>query len=804
APAPNPPANPEPAGNESPWERKAENFTGSLPGGAATGWHDSAQKQKSKRSQIIFAGVVFFVLLGAFIGLMSWFGPVHRTVELVALPVSQYDFITWGANPTAQGDAEQVRSQFSKGGLAQDHQEAKNLRHLIAYLRDRPDPNEPLVVYISALAIVRSDRVFLLPGDARIEQPEGWVPLADLLEAMARCEALEKALLLDIARTPADPFRGPLYDDVAAQLDKQLKEFAPEFPVLSSCSPGERNLVIPELRLSAFAAFIVEGLRGDADGYPPSREPDGKISFGELESFVKSRVSRWADRVPDARQMPIRYGPESAGFILARERTAPPPPEGDAAAPAVPDYPAELRAAWMLRDAARNDERMLLAPDQILALEEALLRAEERYLAGIPWEEERYQTAMIEVPARFAERLHIIPTSPNFHVDLLDYRSERKEPKAKQPPPKEIPANPADVLEKWIKFQFPFKDETGKLRPANEPEAEKVAEELAMLLSDKDRAVDCFAAFWNDKLLKEAGLSHERIANLLNAIDRKFFQSLPLTSEQILLRRIAQARVPEIGYPEAVLSLLKAEQAFSEAVAATSGRLPEGFLRVRHLLDEGDRDKREGEELLLKSELTRADKAEALRKLTEAEKKLNAARDGANSVKAAHRVWAEALAKLHETLPDTIEPNGIAPGSWRNAAKDANDLDALLAAPDPLAFDSLDEAAAKLRRSLVKLNYFAHDKLRSHDDLLALAKGAQERPVTGSPGELQRLLTGSLLAADERAALALAARKVSAYRFGELRAKFDAETDRKPFQSSRPNDLRMSVERCERRIDASL
>jgi hypothetical protein len=386
---------PEPApasdDNLAPWERGAPKPTVKTPGGVTTGWHDSRTKDKDRRKQIAIAVAIFFGLIGLLIGMILWLREPPPDIELLAIPISQYRFIGWSANPTADADANEILKEFTefKGRASADQQES-NLRSLLNRLPTRDDPRTPLIVYVSALAHVRDGKAYILPGDARLGKENAiasWIPFADVLAAMESCNAAQKALLLDLARTPSDPFRGVLHDDVAAQIDREILAASPSFPVLASCSPGERSLVIPELGRTAFAAFLAEGLRGEADGNRAGESPDNKLTYAELAEFVTSRVSQWADAVPDQRQMPKRYGPEGANFLLYRNRTRQAPPADDAAAPGYtpPGYPAELLGGWKVRDSYR-DLGVYLAPEIVLDLESRLLRAEDHYLNGLPFE----------------------------------------------------------------------------------------------------------------------------------------------------------------------------------------------------------------------------------------------------------------------------------------------------------------------------------------------------------------------------------------------------------------------------------
>ena len=789
-PRPPEPAPPSDDANAAPWERQSVKPTASLPGGATTGWHE-VRKGKDRGKQIVATVGLFFCLVGLLGGLIYWMSRPQRTVELVAIPVSQYGAIKWGANPTADRDADKLLAQFEQGsGRGSSLQDGARLRKLLAGLAER-DPNVPLVLFVSSLSIVRDDRVYLLPADAHIDQPKTWLPLADLLARFNECPATEKALLLDIARTPPDPFRGALHDDIATKIDQELAASNPTFPILASCSPGERSLTIPELGLSAFAEYVSQGLAGEADGYYSSKEADSVITFAELAEFAICRVSQWADQVPDARQVPKRYGPDGNGFILFRKRTRAALLTEDSPAPApAPGYPNELRDAWKVRDAAKRDLGSLLAPDLILELEAALLQLEDRYLMGLETSDPRETEAWKTAVKRLANRTQVLDSPPPIRASLADYRAGRKD------------ATPELIgaLEKWMRMRFPPKDDTGKPPlPPNEAEREKFEQELEKSLQG-DSALDGFWYLWNVKLVTGTGLSAERIANISATLDERF-PKLPLTNEQLLLRRVAKEKLPPEAYPDVVRALLQSEQALSEAVAATAGRFPEGFTRVKLLLSEGHDAKVAGEKRLFTLRPKLEDIAAAREHFNSAAELLKASRNGANAVRAARRAWADGTAQLHACLPGTIEFDRPALRDWSDAADFANKIaDPFAASDTPFEirdFEALDGLAKQLRASMaLKL------MLISSEDIKALDQSAQLRPQTVKLADLQKLLGGAALAAEDRAMMAAGFRKVSAQRFHAAKARYEREAPvMKP--AVRPEPLKASL-RTQRRATASV
>src|SRR5207247_438299 len=57
---------------------------------------------------------------------------------------------------------------------------------------------EPLIVHLTALALARDDKVFVLPGDADPDDESTWLEIGDVLKAVAACPAEHKLLILDL------------------------------------------------------------------------------------------------------------------------------------------------------------------------------------------------------------------------------------------------------------------------------------------------------------------------------------------------------------------------------------------------------------------------------------------------------------------------------------------------------------------------------------------------------------------------------------------------------------------------------
>ncbi|MFO0801612.1 MAG: hypothetical protein U0791_00625 [Gemmataceae bacterium] len=796
APEPPPPAD----DNAAPWERGAKKFEGKVPGGPATGWHDHRGKERIRKPQIAMAVALFFGLAGGILALFMFLEPKPKDVVFHGLPVQEYGNIEWASNPSAQRDAEALLKHFIQSdGLGSAAQQGDKFRDQIKdldALRGEKKSDLPFVLFVSAMSVVRDGKVFILPGDARLDGPDPastWIPLEAILKAMDACAAKDKALLLDVARTPADPFRGPLQDDVATQVDLEITAFNPKYPVLASCSPGERSLVIPELRLSAFAAYLAEGLSGEADGYRAGEATDNRITFAEVADFAICRVSQWSFGVPDRRQVPKRYGPDGNDFRLFYNRTRKGPPAEDAPPPPEPPpYPAELLDGWKQRDSHRTLGRYL-APDLVMELESRMLRAEARYLDGLDFEDPRQNSTWKSAVALLQSRTTLwreVKAS-----SIYERRVGRPAPKPEL----------TLALDRWIRLRYPPLDDAGKPIPVPAGELDKHELELEKML-DGDQVLDGFFYFWQ-KLVDDPSLTAERIGRIAELLERTPFRKLKndsgndlVTNEWLLLKRVAKAKLPSTVTPDALRALLQAEQAFGEVLVATGGPLPEGFRRVRPRFEQADRRRLAAEETLFKPTPSAAEVSEAVQQLRQSASELRIVAKNAESIRIARRTVADAAWQLQATLPSAIAWDQPKLESWQRVATVATDLAAQLAVDGPFdttTFAKLDSIARQLQADLPTLT------LHTPGELKKLQETAHLQPEASTYIRLQVLLAGAGLESGDRAAIASGFRKVSNIRFQNERAKFEKEHITKPVLSEQKK-WEPAIERSRRRAVASL
>jgi hypothetical protein len=118
---------------------------------------------------------------------------------------------------------------------------------------------------------------FFCPADARVQDLQTLIGMADLYERLDRSAAEVKLILADCCRD--DPAEGKGITKVP---------LPPEgVGVLLSCSPGETAYEHASMKHGVFYYFVLDALKNRK-----AMNDDGKITFGLLAEYVQRRVSR--------------------------------------------------------------------------------------------------------------------------------------------------------------------------------------------------------------------------------------------------------------------------------------------------------------------------------------------------------------------------------------------------------------------------------------------------------------------------------------------------------------------------------
>jgi hypothetical protein len=664
-----------------------------------TGWRTGAV-EASRRRLVVGTVLVLFAAVGAIAGLLLL---VRRPVEplFVSIPIGEYADPAWPVNPWADQDADLLVPRFAghgpePGGLkAFSYQQSDRLRALLAWVAGKSDAgadlpadrHRPLILHVTALAAVRDGRVYLLAGDARPEEPPsptgGWMDVSEVLSALNAWPARHKLLILDLAHPAADPFGGHLRDDAAARLDDLLRAKPPEFPVLTSCGPGERSLPADAARSSAFALYLADGLGGAADGYGPSATRDGDVSVREVAAFAAARVDRWARTTHGRRQVPTLYG--SGDFVLARRpQWHGPPPEPPAT------YPDWLRDAW--GEAAGRGPGVPTA-----RLKAGLLLAEECWRH--PGPARRAEDVWAVTRDEFAAARVAAPP-PAIDWTKLDGVADRLAVARLGKP------TPSPELTKAL-------DGFLVAKPEQAAEAEKAWAAAARPAPDAAVQVVWALARDTDRPTVEMVSRWATAASVANPV-KPFAETRLLVSlaERGSFRRQKLATFPSL----AVAALIRAEDDLGTITALG----PDGFPAGREHLTAALSDYRTGRDLLFAAD-SGEKVATTLATLDRARARFALARSQVERTRDARRALDAAALALGDTLPGMIEFGRPAPDAWNALA----DTAARVASVEPTAADPQDVAA------LPKLTAAVRFDLDAKEYAAIAGRGRRPDPANG-------------------------------------------------------------------------
>ena len=220
----------------------------------------------SRRGKKIFALSAVLLALGGAVAAWLLFVKPVQSPYFLTIPVSEYTSADLPANAFAEQDSDALLKHFTENDRGKKAFESQTRDRLLRELRGLEGKSDvPLVVHLRAHALWRDGKVYVLPGDADVDDPSRWLPLGEILQALSQCKSSHKLLILDLTRPLADASLGILTDDVAAHVQDVLEAEPPSFLILCACSRGQVSLVSEEERLSVFGHYLERGLRGHAD-----------------------------------------------------------------------------------------------------------------------------------------------------------------------------------------------------------------------------------------------------------------------------------------------------------------------------------------------------------------------------------------------------------------------------------------------------------------------------------------------------------------------------------------------------------
>lgn len=744
------------------------------PGPRQRNWRGDWQGRKpggrgGKKAWKVLRLLLFLVALGGAAAALPWFIKLFHKPFLVTVVVTEYTDPRLPPYAFGTQDSQELFARFGSGNAkAFDRQsgvvlkaELKNLARL---------RGKTLVLHLGGFAVARKGAVSLLPADADPDRPEAtWLPLSDVLGALRASGAANKLLVLDLARPLADPRLGVLAADVAGPLCEAVKKEAEHqkgLLVLCACGEGETSLVSEPLQRSVFGRYLALGLAGYADGAGPSGGvTNGRVSVRELHAFTAGLVDAWAQANRKARQTPMLFGPDNKfDFDLTTHTTIQPwPAEFEIADPSAEQYPFE--EGWKLRDAwwAAGVGAYRSAPWALRVLEASLLRAEQRWRAGVD-----------------LKRVQKVLAADRRGCEALADQAARVGP---GPGPK-VDAKAADALRGVLALRDSL-PKAGDEAVKGQAALEKARQDFLKLAGGLP------AGAFGDTLFAVAGADSfpsQPKVQLLNELLRSVGPR-PAPKGAPLLERLGKLDVDEWPVPAV-------HQALHLVVAAdrVSGCDPRAFPWARPLFESAEARRKEADRLLVND-------FKALRsapaRLEEAVQAYSEAHQVADGAAASQQTFDEAMAFLPAYVPYLLAgatTDRPAVGTWKAAAGLCQALYAQLAAPPGPAdkaesvrsrFKDVRQAAEELRGKLAELK--APFDERTVEDLVKRA--GEESAGPDDHARLNALLTTPFLSAPVRTKVWAAAWKLDC-RLQEKHAKAEAPGHGKQESAPEPGNPR--------------
>jgi hypothetical protein len=609
------------------------------------GWNDprgvyDRDGPKSFRWGPIAVFGTLFLLLG---GVLVWLFLVPSAPPrpaVVAVALWKYEDPTRPVNPWAQRDAFRLVACFpadearpeSPAGEETTFQFATDLRSFAGRLKTRP-PDRPFICYLTAIAAPTPSGVAVL---APVPGGETDLTVKELLDQMKDCPAKEKLLVFDVARPLDRPILGPFRTDPAEALHDAITAYGPlPCPVMVACSRGEVSQPMDPEGTSAFAFYLVEGLRGAADGSDDSAPgKNGRVTLREWYRFTARRTARWAKQVRDQVQTPWLYeaGSGEVNFTVFIPSAFPAP--GEDAAFTNP-MPRELAEAWVARD-GRIADRLIRHPLALAAEEGILLRAEAYWRAG---DAERCKTELKQPQlTHWLEALPPAPVAAAWTYPTL-FRPIPNRPAAADPKEQDRRDKADAELREAVMAYW------RKLTAKSDKEPDLSSERDALIAKAEGVTVPTARLVW-EKLRGEPAPSARVVKDAAALIDGLLKKDGDV-AEQTLLRTLSTVPDDRRIDPTAVPELLAAEEAAGRALAVALG---DAYPAVVQSLADADQLKRKVETaLFLGPELSRRETQEAIESLKQVASIFNDVRIRAEAVAGTRAAVRSALWLLTAT-----------------------------------------------------------------------------------------------------------------------------------------------------------
>jgi hypothetical protein len=399
---------PQPSPSSRAWRAQAR--TPETPTDEGQRWRRDADAllgrrgRRRTRARRFALGFLFLaVLLAALVWIVLWLRPARGTGVLIltagyednlAVPHNVYG--RTGANALADMINAARATSPSASGRLYLRQPPRLLVNVDDWDRDLARvPDRTILLFLALHGGADTRGAYLLPQNAllpldqgSLEEDTSRLRLQRVLDRLARVPRDRNVVLvLDATQVQAHGRIGLLQNTFARELDRLDAKIAaiPNLVVLSASDVDQTSWPCEDLRRTIFAHYLIEGLQGHADGVDGVK--DSKVDASELHHYVSAKVSKWVQANRGAVQTPVLLPKGSLGLERARRihLTTVPHNLPAAVTPGPAFVPPEaLRAEWQAHAklAAELPAPWVYSPHLWRRYQDSLLRYERLLEAG--------------------------------------------------------------------------------------------------------------------------------------------------------------------------------------------------------------------------------------------------------------------------------------------------------------------------------------------------------------------------------------------------------------------------------------
>ncbi len=581
------------------------------PQAAEPSWRKDASRRPLRLQWLRFllAGTGLLVAVLSLVWISSWLRPPPRT-DLVLLGADYAENLLVQQNSAGWHVLEHLAQLPGNPHLRCWGTDLFGLAHPPLRLRtgvawDRGlemcSQKHTLLIYIAAHGAVDDQGAYILLDDAQAQNRKSRLRLKTILDRLAKLPAEQhKVLVLDCTALVAQWDLGILANEFARNLEGLNARITaiPNLVVISASSSDQRSWSCRPWQETVFGHFMVAGIKGEVT----DTDNDGQIDAWDLYAGVHDATQHWAQANRGAQQTPIILPRGDAGQRRAREIELTPVARHtvESIASLSPSFTPspELVQAWEAhqRLANQSPNPASYSPVAWRKYRDLLIRYEDLLLAGNRSSAQRIHQRMMQCQLKIENLLHCKLSSAQNSLAMftatrgsaIDTPSAELANKAPTPDPQQLletlwNAKTEQRAAKWDKVIGALQQSHGRQdfiritlrrlilqRVIEDPPANlRTGAELSRLLDDplQIRPTESHFLVMLERDLPESSWSDQR-RNLVS-----------LAIETRLLAERTAWCLRETGY------------AYAERVVPY----------VTSIIDEADRQRRLGEDLLLSS-----------------------------------------------------------------------------------------------------------------------------------------------------------------------------------------------------------